>query len=100
MTPEQIREIDKEADAYHVMLIRQYATDVIGGNCTNADDDLHMLVSLAYRAAGAGMTDGMDRGVRRKIAATHASHLHDRRSTAAKRGWKTRRAANAAFATE
>ncbi len=71
MTPEQISEIDKDADSYHVSLIRKFSKELMGGNCTFADDDLHILICLAHRALKAGLTDDLPESVLKYLAQTH-----------------------------
>ncbi len=72
MTPERISEINKDADSYHVSLIRKFAKELTGANCAFADDDLHMLVCLAYRALKAGLIDGLPDSAVKHFAEKHA----------------------------
>ena len=71
MTPERISEINKDADSYHVSLIREWVKELTGSNSTFADDDLHMLACLSYRALKAGLTDGLPEPAVKYFAENH-----------------------------
>lgn len=77
MTLEEIKKANRDAETYFVSLIREYAKEVTGENFTFAIDDLHTMAVLAYRACKAGLTEGMDEGVRKKIAEIHAPQPPD-----------------------
>lgn len=60
-----IAEMDAEACGW----VREAAKRATGGNCSFADDDLHILEHLAMRAIDAGLTDGLHSHVAAKARA-------------------------------
>lgn len=50
-----------------VLMLRERANHVTGGNCNFADDDLAILAELAQRACRAGLTEGFDARVQENI---------------------------------
>jgi len=66
MTDEEVDEFNKMADESMTSAVRKYAKN-FGFNCTFADDDLHVMCSLANRAIEAGLTDHLNESISSRL---------------------------------
>ena len=60
--------MQRHANREIVLMLRDAAADVTGGNCAFADDDLAILTHLAHRAVRAGLTDRLNPQIVKRLA--------------------------------